>query len=78
MSSITITLAIHAAPEGGKAILASTDGEEARAKWLPRSLIFDREGKGETQAVRRDGQITRVALVEITLPEWKAEELGWV
>ena len=59
---IDITMQLH--HETQRAVLVSDDGDESKAKWLPKSLI-------EIQPLK-DG------MVEITLPEWKAKMEGLI
>lgn len=58
--TIELTMTIHRATL--RAVLASDNGEEENAVWLPLSQISIRELGG--------------CFSEITLPEWLAEEKG--
>ena len=71
-----LTMALHY--DTGKAVLVSETGEESKAVWLPRSQVeVDNTGKS-TDAVKKDGQIIRVTLVTVTLPEWLAKKNGLI
>lgn len=71
---VDLAMVLHA--ETSRAVLVSSDGNEARAVWLPRSLV-EIFNTGETApALRRDGQRTRRQVVTVTFPEWLAKERG--
>lgn len=57
-------LFLHLHAKTAKALLLSTDGDEARAKWIPRSQI-------EFEIKLRNG-------VDVTMPEWLAIKSGFV
>ena len=57
-----ITLQIHHETE--KAFLFSEDGDESKAKWVPKSQIeVEHKGKG---------------FFEVTMPIWLAKKNGWI
>jgi hypothetical protein len=59
---VDLTVQVHAETE--KAIFVSDDGDSDSAVWLPKSQIEIERKKGN--------------IVEVTLPEWLAEEKGLV
>jgi hypothetical protein len=73
---IDITIAVHHRTD--RAVLVSIDGDEARAQWLPLSLIeFEVTGKF-TQGRRKSGQAVELATAIVTLPQRLAKEKGLV
>lgn len=64
MKSDLIDLTLQKHHQTDKAILASDDGDEDNAVWIPLSMIEVEE--------KKDG------IVEITIPEWKAKQLGLI
>ena len=74
MSEIDLMLALHA--ETTRAVLVSDTGEEARALWLPLSLVDIRRTGKSTAGTRTDGQAVNLPIVEASLPEWLAIKRG--
>jgi hypothetical protein len=56
------------------AVLVSETGEEAKAVWLPLSLVEIEETTKTAHGVLKDGQIVKLPLVTVTLPERLAIE----
>ena len=71
-----MTVALHY--DTGSAILISETGEEAKAVWLPRTQIEVTDTGRKTDATRKNGEIIKVAVLEITLPEWLAKKRGLI
>lgn len=71
-----LTMALHY--DTGKAVLVSETGEEAKAVWLARSQIEIAPTAQQTDAVKKDGEIIKVPLVTVTLPEWMAKQKGLI
>lgn len=61
MSARLIDIAVKLHAETAKAILVSDDGDPSRAVWLPKAQI-------EIQPTKHSG------ILEITLPEWLAQD----
>jgi hypothetical protein len=75
---IDLTLCLHAESKGGQkeqgAIRVSSDGDDAKAQWLPKSQVeFSLTGKRQ-----RSKQGPGVEIVTVTLPEWMAKEKGLI
>jgi hypothetical protein len=63
----------------GKAILVSLDGDEARAQWLPHSLVEMQHMPGKyVGGIRKDGWACQFAAVTVTLPAKMAKEKGLI
>ena len=61
----------------GRAIQVSLDGNQARAEWLPLSLIkFATIPGAYVMGTRRDGQQCQFQRCKVTLPERLAKEKG--
>ena len=71
-----LTMALHY--DTGKAVLVSETGDEAKAVWLARSQIEVESTGKQTDAVKKDGEIVKVALVTVTVPEWMAKQKGLI
>jgi hypothetical protein len=69
-------LVLHA--ETDKAILVSADGREANAAWLPKSRIEIFRGDLATRGTRKSGQIVRLQVIRVTVPEGLAKEKGLI
>lgn len=73
------TLCLHRDDPNDKAILLSQTGEEATAHWYARKLLTDYRDTGQqTKGKRRNGQAIMLAVVEVTMPEWLAQQRGLV
>lgn len=59
---IDLTMYLH--HQTGTAVLVSDDGDVKKAVWLPLSQV-------EVEVIRGD-------IVEVTMPEWLAEEKGLI
>lgn len=71
-----ITMALHY--DTGSAVLVSETGEEVKAVWLPKSQISIADTGRKTDATKKGGEIVKVAMLEITLPEWLAKKKGLI
>lgn len=71
-----LTMALHY--DTGSAVLVSETGEEAKAVWLPKSQVEITDTGRKSDAIRKDGEIVKVALLEITIPEWLAKKKGLI
>jgi len=71
-----LTMALHY--DTGKAVLVSDDGHEAKAVWLPRSLIEIEKLNRTTVGEKKNGQRVTLDLVTITVPERIAKEKGLI
>jgi hypothetical protein len=62
------------------AVLVSDDGTEARAVWLPKkSIEIQRSHSNDTaRGTRRSGQIVRLPVITVTVPERLAREKGLI
>lgn len=73
---VDLTMALHHRTE--RAALVSDTGEEARAVWLPLSLIEIEPAGRTVRGARKSGQVIELAMVDVTLPERLAIEKGLV
>ena len=64
MSDVELTVVVH--HQTSDAILASDDGDEERAVWIPKSKIVSFQQIGKTTDI--------VQTFEISIPEWLARE----
>ena len=64
MSDVELTVFVH--HQTSNAILASDDGDEERAVWIPKSKIVSFQQIGKTTDI--------VQTFEISIPEWLARE----
>ena len=64
--------------ETDKAVLVSADGSEARAAWLPKSRIELYRGRLNAEGIKRSGQLVRLPVVTVTVPEGLAKEKGLI
>jgi len=65
-------------PEKG-AVLVSIDGENSRAKWIPKQWIGSIHETGKTtQATDRNGQKVILPLANLVIPEWLALREGLI
>lgn len=71
-----MTLVLHHGT--AKAILVSHDGMEAKAKWLPRSLIEIEHKSASVTGQRRNGQSIELATCVVTLTNRMAKEKGLI
>ncbi len=58
------------------AILVSGDGYESRAVWLQKSKIEIYRGSLDARGIKRSGQIVRLPVITVTVPEGLAREKG--
>lgn len=77
---IDLELVLHAETHPGNsdkgAILISDNGDEARAKWIPKSLAqVERSGRS-VPGTRKNGQKVQLQAVTVTVPNWVATEKG--
>jgi hypothetical protein len=63
--------------ETDDAIHVSADGNETRAKWLPKSLISIVPVGSNERGIKKDGQTVILPVVTITMPQWLAEREGF-
>ena len=68
---IDIQVALHHETE--KAILVSETGQDARAKWIPKSKV---EIERTVSFVQWQGGAKKYPLIKLTLPEWLAHNEG--
>ena len=73
---VDLTMCMHAESKRGQkdqgAIRVSSDGDDAKAQWLPKSQCeFSLTGRRQ-----RSKQGSGVEIVIVTLPEWLAREKG--
>lgn len=73
---IDLTLVLHHGT--AKAILVSQDGMEAKAKWLPRSLVEIEHKSTTVTGQRRDGQCVDLPTCVVTLTNRMAKEKGLI
>lgn len=75
-----LTLVFHHETSPGKpdsgALLASIDGDENKAVWLPKSQIEFKATGNYVTGRRKNGQAVRLVTVTVTLPEWLAVKNG--
>lgn len=75
-----LTLVFHYETQSGSpntgALLASIDGDESKAVWLPKSLIEFKPTGDYVTGHRKNGQAVRLVAVTVTLPEWLAVKNG--
>lgn len=71
---VDLTVALH--HETVKAVLVSADGTEARAAWLPKSVVEIERHHSQITGRRKNGQTVALAAITITLPERRAKEAG--
>jgi hypothetical protein len=62
--------------ETDRAILVSADGKEASAAWLPKSRVEVFRGDLATRGTRKSGQLVRLPVVTVSIPEALAREKG--
>jgi hypothetical protein len=75
---VDLTMCLHAESKRGQkeqgAIRVSSDGDDAKAQWLPKSQCeFVPTGNRQ-----RSKQGPAVEIVTVTLPEWLAKEKGLI
>lgn len=58
------------------AIKVSVDGAEARAVWFPKSRVEIFRGNLDTRGTRSTGQLVRLPVITVTMPERLAREKG--
>jgi hypothetical protein len=77
---LEFTMVFHHETQAGMpdrgALFCSVDGDEARAVWLPKSLIEFRATGDTVTGHRKSGQAVRLVVVNVTLPEWLAVKNG--
>lgn len=73
---VDLTLCRHHATE--RAVLVSINGDEARAVWLPLSLVEVASTGRFTEGRNRNGRPINLAVVEVTLTQRLATEKGLV
>jgi hypothetical protein len=71
---IDLMVAIHHGTP--KALLVSLDGENGKAKWLPRELLEVEHGGAVVLGTDRHGRQVQLATAVVTLPRWLAEQKG--
>lgn len=75
-----ILVAVHLdQPHRRNAILVSINGEASRAEWVPRALIetYQLTGKS-TSGTDKDGSKITLPLANMTVPEWLAQDRGFI
>lgn len=74
-----LLIAVHFDSPARAARLISINGEEAHAKWLPKSqtLSFHLTGK-TTRGKDRDGKLVTLPMAHVTVPEWLAKKEGLI
>jgi len=60
------------------ALLVSEDGTEARAVWLPKAAVHFIKGQRDISGIKRSGQIVRLPVITVTVPERLAKEKGLI
>lgn len=75
-----LALVFHHETRAGKpddgALLASIDGHESKAVWLPKSQIEFKPTGSYVTGYRKNGQAVKLVAVVVTLPEWLAVKNG--
>lgn len=62
----------------GKAVLASSTGDESKAVWLPHSQIEIERHAQYTKGINKNGLQVSLQLITVTVPEWLAKEKGLI
>ncbi len=77
--SIELMVALHFnKPEKG-AVLVSIDGENSKAKWIPKQWIESIHETGKTtRGTDRNGQKQILPLANLVIPEWLALREGLI
>lgn len=77
--NVEIEVALHVHQPAGRAVLVSLDGENASARWLPRSRIVALHETGRTtKGTNRVGQVVTLPMAQLVIPEWLAIKEGLV
>lgn len=76
---VELHMVVHVDKDWHEARKLSLDGDDKRAKWIPRSLTksFHLIGK-KTSATDAFGARVILPIAHITLPEWKARQDGLI
>jgi hypothetical protein len=79
---IDLDMLLHAETHPGKseqgAVLVSDNGDESKAKWIPKSLCqVDDTGK-PAKGKRKDGSAVTLKCVTVTTEEWVAKDKGLI
>lgn len=72
---VDLTLVQHRATE--RAVLVSETGDEAKAQWLPISLV-ESVPTGRYEQILVQGRRQQAAVCVVTMPAWLARERGLV
>lgn len=79
---LDLKMVLHAETHPGKkdqgAILASDNGDESRAKWMPKSLVEFHKDGAMVAGTKTDGQKIQLAACTVTLPQWLACDKGLI
>lgn len=77
ITHLCLQLVLH--HETSAAIKVSEDGVEARAVWLPRTAItIQPGGRRAGEGVTSRGQLVRLPIITVTVPERLAKEKGLI
>ena len=77
--STELMVALHHHSERTGAVLVSIDGENSRAKWIPKQWIESIHETGKTtKGTDRNGQKVILALANLVIPEWLALREGLI
>ena len=70
-----VLVAVHYDNPRRHAVLISIDGNNARSKWIARSLLksFHYLPGQTTAGTDRNGQTVQLPMVHMTIPEWLAQ-----
>lgn len=72
---VEVEVFVHRITMGDRgAMLVSPDGDESRARWIPRSQVID-EDRDQAGIAANGGRLTEYRAV-LTLPFWLAREKG--
>jgi hypothetical protein len=74
---VEVMLALHKETAGARRV--SIDGEDSHAIWIARQHFKSFHDIGRTTSgTDRHGQILRLPMVNVTLPEWLAQKEGFI
>lgn len=74
-----LMVAVHVNIPSRQAMRVSIDGDDARGKWIARTLVSSLHETGKTtQGIDRFGQRVTLPLANLVVPEWLAIREGLV
>lgn len=66
-------LVLHYDNDKQRAVYVSSDGDENKAFWLPKSQIEMNPRGRDVRATRLDGAVITLPVVTVSMPEWLAK-----